>query len=69
MTLDRDFGELAIRQGQRHTGIVRLVNVPVLDQGLLITKVLAQHASDLAAGAILTVSPDHTRIRTRGGGA
>ena len=33
ITLDKDFGELAIRRGLPHCGIMRLVNVSARQQG------------------------------------
>lgn len=33
VTLDKDFGELAVVRGLAHAGIVRLVNLRVADQG------------------------------------
>ena len=32
VTLDKDFGELAVRQGRAHCGIVRLVNLASREQ-------------------------------------
>jgi predicted nuclease of predicted toxin-antitoxin system len=63
-TLDKDFGEIAIVRGVAHSGIVRLVEVRARDQGPTLRDVLARYAEDLRAGAIVTVEPGRTRVRT-----
>jgi predicted nuclease of predicted toxin-antitoxin system len=40
VTLDKDFGELAIVHGLPHSGILRLVNLPAKEQGLVAVRVL-----------------------------
>lgn len=66
VTLDRDFGELAVVQGAKHSGIVRLVNLAARDQAVACEQVLASHGSLLEAGAIVTVEPGRIRIRPGG---
>ena len=39
VTLDKDFGELVFLRGQRHAGIIRLVEVPSLSQAEAIHEV------------------------------
>jgi predicted nuclease of predicted toxin-antitoxin system len=63
VTLDKDFGELAIVQGLAHAGIVRLADLSAREQGPVCVRVLAQHGVELATGAIVTVSPGRVRIR------
>jgi len=63
VTLDKDFGELAVARGLPHHGIIRLVNVSAKTQGNYCLNVLAQHATELQAGAIVTVEPGRIRIR------
>lgn len=63
ITLDKDFGELAIVYGKPHCGIVRLVNLPGRQQGPYCLTVLERFASALNQGAILTVTSDRVRIR------
>lgn len=63
VTLDKDFGELAVRQGQPHRGIVRLVNLTTNEQAGVCLLVLDRHAGELAAGAIVTA--ERTRLRLR----
>lgn len=63
ITLDKDFGELAIVHGNPHSGILRLVNFSALQQALVCLEVLRHHGEDLAAGAILTAEPGRLRVR------
>ncbi|MCC6626642.1 MAG: DUF5615 family PIN-like protein [Chloroflexi bacterium] len=63
VTLDKDFGELAIVRGRPHAGIVRLVGLSVRQQALVCAQVLDRYGSELAAGAIVTAGPDRLRIR------
>ncbi|MCC9076447.1 DUF5615 family PIN-like protein [Litorilinea aerophila] len=63
VTLDKDFGELAIVYEQPHAGIVRLVNLPARQQGPICARVLASHGEALQAGAIVTVESHRLRIR------
>lgn len=66
MTLDKDFGELAVVRGKEHRGIIRLVNFPAASQGPVTVKALAHYASQLAAGALITIEPGRVRVRPRG---
>lgn len=63
ITLDRDFGELAVLRGTKHSGIVRIVDVRVKDQAARCIEVLAAHGPSLLAGAIVTAEPSRTRVR------
>ncbi|MGA7978886.1 MAG: DUF5615 family PIN-like protein [Chromatiaceae bacterium] len=63
ITLDKDFGELAIVYGRPHCGIVRLVDIPARRQGAYCATVLNQYADELNRGAILTVTSQRVRIR------
>jgi predicted nuclease of predicted toxin-antitoxin system len=63
ITLDKDFGELAIVYGKPHRGIVRLVNIPGRRQAQYCVNVLERFEAELARGAILTVTSDRVRIR------
>ena len=63
VTLDKDFGELAILYGHPHHGIIRLVNFPARQQALACLAVVATHGDDLVAGAIVTAEPGRMRIR------
>lgn len=63
ITLDKDFGELAIMQGLPHAGIVRLVNIPARQQGLIASSLLQRYARELQSSAILTATESRVRIR------
>jgi predicted nuclease of predicted toxin-antitoxin system len=64
VTLDKDFGELAIVHGQAHAGIVRLVDHSATQQAAL--HVLSLHGAELEAGAIVTAEPGRLRLRPAG---
>jgi predicted nuclease of predicted toxin-antitoxin system len=63
VTLDKDFGELAIVYGLPHSGILRLVNLPAKEQGIVAQRVLARYGEELRSGAIVTVDARRIRIR------
>jgi predicted nuclease of predicted toxin-antitoxin system len=63
ITLDKDFGELAIRRNLPHCGIVRLVNINAKQQGPVTSQILAQYGDELLRGAIVTVEAGRVRIR------
>ena len=68
ITLDKDFGELAIRRSLPQSGIVRLVNLSARQQGAVCRQVLAQYGDELTRGAIITVEAGRVRIRPPDGG-
>jgi predicted nuclease of predicted toxin-antitoxin system len=63
ITLDKDFGELAILHNLPHCGIVRLVNLSTTQQVNACIQILTTHRSELEAACIMTV--EHGRIRIR----
>lgn len=63
VTLDKDFGELAVVRGKRHSGILRLVNFSSAQQGVACVAILEHYAGDLELGAIITAEPGRLRIR------
>lgn len=63
VTLDKDFGELAIVGGIPHNGIIRLVDFAARQQAPACSKVLAAHGEELMRGAIVTAEPGRLRIR------
>ena len=63
VTLDKDFGELAIVHGHPHHGIIRLVNFSARQQAAACLAVLAAHGDDLLAGAIVTAEAGRMRVR------
>lgn len=66
VTLDKDFGELAIVNNLPHSGIIRLVNLSARRQADICTQVLSKYGEELQAGAIITVDLDRVRIRSSG---
>lgn len=63
VTLDKDFGELAILHGAAHSGILRLVNIAARRQASVCLHVIGQHGAELQAGAIVTAEPGRLRLR------
>ena len=63
VTLDKDFGELAVLQGRPHCGILRLVNISAHQQAAVCMQVLAGHGTQLESGAIITAEAGRLRIR------
>jgi len=63
VTLDKDFGELAIIHNWPHSGIIRLVNIRAKQQGAFCLHILEQYQNELIEGAIATVELDRVRIR------
>lgn len=63
VTLDKDFGELAVLGGAPHCGIVRLVNIAARLQARVCIDVLETHGAELQRGAIVTAEPGRLRIR------
>jgi predicted nuclease of predicted toxin-antitoxin system len=63
VTLDEDFGELAIVRGMPHAGIIRLVNLGTSQQAVTCLRVIKLHEDDLKAGAIITAESSRLRVR------
>ena len=63
VTLDKDFGELAIVYRHPHSGIIRLAGIPSRQQADYIDYVLVRHGLALARGAIVTMDQERLRIR------
>ncbi len=63
ITLDKDFGMLAIQQGKPHAGIVRLTNLSTFQQISVCRSILTQYHETLSSGAILTTDGNRVRIR------
>jgi predicted nuclease of predicted toxin-antitoxin system len=68
ITLDKDFGELAVAFGRAQAGIVRLVDIRYMDQAALCVEMLALHGAELTQDAIVTAEPGRVRIRSAGTG-
>lgn len=63
ITIDKDFGELAIAKGIRHYGLIRLVGFSVTRQSDAIEALLSAYGAILTSGAILTAEPWRVRVR------
>ncbi len=63
VTIDKDFGELAVVHGLVHHGLIRLTGFRAADQGPAILRLLTAYATELAEGAILTAEPWRVRVR------
>ena len=66
ITLDKDFGELAVVREHAHAGIVRLVVMSASQQGPTCLMVLTRYGTELQSGAIVTVEPGRIRVRPAG---
>jgi len=62
VTLDKDFGELAIARRKPHAGIIRIVEDSVWLHAGLCQRVLDTHAADLAGGAVTVVQDGRIRV-------
>jgi len=67
VTLDKDFGELAIVRGFPHCGIVRLVNLSSQEQAAVCLQVLKRYGEELQIGAVVTAEVGRVRIRPPNG--
>lgn len=63
VTLDKDFGELAILNDQPHCGIIRLVNIATREQAQLCLSAAKLYENELKQGGIVTIEPHRTRVR------
>jgi predicted nuclease of predicted toxin-antitoxin system len=63
VTLDKDFGELAVVHGHPHSGIVRLVGFAARLQGPMCVAALDKYRDDLESGALVIVEPNKVRVR------
>jgi predicted nuclease of predicted toxin-antitoxin system len=63
VTLDKDFGELAIVMGRQHCGLVRIAGFSARQQARVIQQVLTLHGAELHVGAVVTATPGRLRIR------
>ncbi|NOZ23060.1 MAG: toxin-antitoxin system, toxin component, PIN family protein [Planctomycetes bacterium] len=66
VTLDKDFGELAIVHKKPHVGIIRLVNLSVRSQAAVCLHIFSRYEGELKAGGIATAQPGAVRIRPPG---
>ena len=66
VTLDKDFGTLALLYGRPHAGILRLVNLSTQQQAAVCHRVLSLYGAVLQTGAIITAELERVRIRQPG---
>ena len=64
VTLDKDFGDLIVRDGHPHVGLLRLVTDSVHLQAPMVIDAIDRYGADLIAGAIVTVEDDRIRVRS-----
>ena len=65
VTLDKDFGDLAIREGQSHCGIIRLVDIGARHQARACADVLSRYEHELHSRTITIVTVEPGRVRVR----
>jgi len=63
VTLDKDFGELAIVRRLPHSGIVRLIEIGAREQAKTCIRALTRYGPELLHGAIVTIDADRIRFR------
>lgn len=63
ITLDKDFGELAIVYGKSHCGIVRLVGLSTIQQTNINVQIINKYGDGLQKGAIVTAESNRLRFR------
>ena len=63
VTVDKDFGELAVVQKRPHSGIIRLVGFAARKQASACLGVLSRVGNELTRGAIATASATQLRLR------
>lgn len=62
ITIDTDFGSLVFTKNKPHRGIIRLPDVTVARRIALVASLLEDHAQDLEAGAIVTITGARIRV-------
>jgi len=63
VTLDKDFGELAVLKGMPHYGIIRLTGFRAKQMAAAIHHIVTNYEQDLANSAIITADPERIRVR------
>lgn len=64
VTLDKDFGELAVVLSRPHCGIIRLAAISARRQAQACHEAIDRYRAELQQGAIVTVEPGRVRIRS-----
>ncbi|HEV7666994.1 MAG TPA: DUF5615 family PIN-like protein [Thermoanaerobaculia bacterium] len=62
VTMDKDFGSLVFMQRERHSGLIRLPDIPARLRIELVRQILEDHGQDLEKGAIVTVRGSRIRV-------
>lgn len=62
VTIDKDFGALVHLGQAKHTGLVRLPDVPATQRIAIFVQLLQKHGDDLKNGAIITVRGGRIRV-------
>ena len=65
VTLDNDFGALAVLHRQRHAGIIRIIEESVWLHAAQRERAIAEHGQVLSEGAIVVVEGERMRVRSR----
>lgn len=63
ITLDKDFGKLAVLLGKSHFGIVRLVDIHPMEQASAFLEAVQTYGEELITRSIVTISKDRCRLR------
>jgi len=63
ITLDKDFGQLAVATGTARASIVRLPDIPFEERKRVLAAVLARYKEDLEKGSIITATEKRIRVR------
>jgi predicted nuclease of predicted toxin-antitoxin system len=62
VTLDKHFGQHIFLAERKHSGLVRLPDVPAAKRVTLMKQVLKAHAEDLAASKVVTIRGSRIRV-------
>jgi predicted nuclease of predicted toxin-antitoxin system len=62
ITIDTDFGKLVYIDHSRHSGLIRLPDVPANRRIQLLDLVLNKYGDQIERGAVVTVRGDRIRI-------
>jgi predicted nuclease of predicted toxin-antitoxin system len=63
VTEDKDFGELIVVQRRPHSGIIRFLELPIVEQAVAMQEVLTYYEADLKSGAMIVVTRGRIRVR------
>src|SRR5438552_8604809 len=66
ITIDTDFGQLVFLEGQSHSGLIRLPDVPSNERLEILKELLERFRNELEAHAIITVRGAKIRISDLG---